>query len=235
MSDWRRESLAAFAARIGAFAADSVPHDFAVNPAVAEKVAAETGRFLPFFGNTTAYLLPASAQEYVARLADTLHARHGEHLAAPLPPALAHVTLHDLRASSQLAAVAADVFRDGPALGVAVAAARALGPVRCRLTYVFNLVNTSVVVGLQAVDEAAHRRLLAARDCVSHLVPHPHFTPHLTLAYYRSGPVAPEFPPALAATLRELSLKVRDYEVELLPELLHGLHFSSMATYWPVC
>ncbi|WP_258522256.1 2'-5' RNA ligase family protein [Actinomyces sp. Z5] len=115
-----------------------------------------------------------------------------------------------------------------------VARARTIGPIRTRCTAVFSLMNTSVVVGIRAVDEGEHRKLLSARPLFDEIVPSGPFTPHITVAYYRPEAPTPLAPDALRAVLGELTARVTGTPVMLTPERLHVLHFDSMSNYWAV-
>ena len=228
------ETLADFDERVGAFQADSVPAEpvFGLPASLEEKVARRIGVLRPFYGDTIAYFLDDQARELIGTIAHDLHGRFGESLSLPLPVGMAHVTLHDLHSGSDRARVWPLVEAGAATAAELVARARAIGPIRTRCTAVFNLVNTSVVVGIRAVDEYEQRRLLSARALFDEILPAGPFTPHITLAYYR--PEAPTAlpPDELRATLGELTGAVADRPVDLLPERLHALHFDSMSNYW---
>ncbi|WP_182112919.1 MULTISPECIES: hypothetical protein [unclassified Actinotalea] len=228
------ESLVEMSQRVGAFQRGSVPDEdvFEIAPAVTAKVAAVTGELLPFYGSTVVHYLNAGTCDLLTAVADDLYAACGDGLAAPLPPDSLHVTLHDLRASPHLEDIADAVFLDDPRTGALVAEARALGPVDMRFTTVFNMVNTSVVVGLLPASEADCARLLAARALLDEIVPSGPFTPHVTLAYYRPAAAAPVDPRHLAETLDRLTERVAERPVTLAPERLRSTHFSTMATFW---
>ncbi|PHP53153.1 hypothetical protein [Actinomyces ruminis] len=229
------ETLQEFDQRVRAFQADSVPDEpvFGLPPELEEKAAPRTGALRPFYGDTIAYFLDDQGCELVGAIMHDLHTRFGESLALPLPVEMAHVTLHDLHAGSDRAQVWPLVEAGAATAVELVARARAIGPIHTTCTAVFNLVNTSVVVGLRAVDEAEHRKLLLARALFDEIVPSGPFTPHITGAYYRPAAPTPLVPGALRAALGELTKGIAGRPVVLAPERLHALHFDSMGNYWP--
>ncbi|ADG75750.1 hypothetical protein Cfla_2866 [Cellulomonas flavigena DSM 20109] len=227
------ETSADMSQRVGSFQRGSVPDEdgFSIAPALREKVAPVTGELLPFHGSTVVHVLDAGTRDLLSAVADDLHAACGDGLAAPLPPGSFHVTLHDLRAAPRLEDVSDAVAQDDPRVSELVAEARALGPVQMRCTTVFNLMSTSVVVGLLPATEADCARLLAARALFDEVVPSGPFTPHVTLAYYRPSAPAPLDPRHLARTLDRLTEQVAGWPVTLAPERLRSTRFTSMATY----
>ncbi|SDN76824.1 hypothetical protein SAMN05216355_11351 [Actinomyces ruminicola] len=142
------------------------------------------------------------------------------------------MTLHDLHAGPDRAQVWPLVEAGAARVAELVARARAVGPIRTRCTAVFNLVNTSVVVGTRAVEEGEHHKLLSARALFDEIVPSGPFTPHITVAYYRPDAPIPLAPGALRAALSEFTVQISGKSVVLAPERLHALHFDSMSNYW---
>ena len=230
------ESFAAFRSRIASFQADSVHADgvLELRGSLRDKVEPVTGGFVPFFGNTTAWFLDPDALALVEKATDALHDVLGDALAQRLPLDLAHVTLHDLRASSDLAAVASEVFSDTGRLPELIARARAVGPVEVEFTWAYNSVNMSVVAGIQGASADDHDRLMAAHEVFEDVVRLGTLTPHVTLAYYRPDPPVPLVPSVLADVLGTVTATLAGRRFRLDPGRLHVLHFDSMANYWPV-
>ncbi len=227
------ETLSQFETRIEAFQTHSVPDEptFGLPPSLEEKVAPQAGALQSFYGDTVAYFLDDQARDLVARIGDRLHTHFGESLSVRLPADAAHVTLHDLHAGPQRARVWPKVEAHAAAAGELVAQARAFGPIRTACTAVFNMMNTSVVIGVKATDEHEHRKLLTARALFDHIVPSGPFTPHITLAYYRPAPPTALPPAEFRAALSALTADAAGTSVLLAPERLHLLHFSSMGDY----
>ena len=230
------ETLHEFDERTGSFQTDSVPYEpvFALPPSLEEKVAPRSGSLRPFHGNTVAYFLDDRVRDLVGSIASSLHARFGESLSLPLPVEMAHVTLHDLHASPDRDQVRPLVEASSARASALVARARGIGPIRTVATAVFNMMNTSVVIGVRAVDEEEHRKLLTARGLFDEVVPSGPFTPHITLAYYRPAMPVPLPPDEFRDALAQLTGRVADVPVALAPERLHALRFDSMGDYWAV-
>ena len=228
------EPLAPMTARTERFQQRSVPEEdiFGLAPAVRAKVEAGTGAWRPFYGSTVAYFLEPAARHLVDRVTDNLYAYCGDSLSARLPAESYHVTLHDLRSAEKLDDVASAVFLDTRRTGSMISTAHNVGDVRLLCTSVFNLMNTSVAVGLVPVSDDDCERLHVARGIFDEIVPSGHFTPHITLAYYRPDATVPLTPALLSQTLETLTESVVGQTVTLTPALLRALHFSSMATYW---
>ncbi|RRR26319.1 hypothetical protein EHS14_08380 [Schaalia georgiae] len=230
------ETLHEFDERIGSFQTDSVPYEpvFALPPSLEEKVVPRSGSLRPFHGDTIAYFLDDRVQDLVGSIASDLHARFGESLSLPLPVEMAHVTLHDLHASPDRAQVQPLVEASSAHAAGLVARARGIGPIRTMCTTVFNMMNTSIVIGVRAVDEEEHRKLLTARGLFDEIVPSGPFTPHITLAYYRPTMPAPLPPGEFRDALAQLTGRATGVPVVLAPERLHALRFDSMGNYWAV-
>ena len=230
------ETLHEFDKRIGMFQTNSVPDEpvFGLPPSLEEKVAPRVGSLLPFHGDTIAYFLDDQVRELVGLIANDLHARFGESLSEPLPVEMAHVTLHDLHASPDRDQVRPLVEASSARASALVARARGIGPIRTVATAVFNMMNTSAVIGVRAVDEEEHRKLLMARGLFDEVVPSGPFTPHITVAYYRPAMPVPLPPNEFRDALGELTGRVTGNPVALAPERLHAMRFDSMANYWAV-
>ena len=229
------ETLHEFDERIGSFQTDSVPYEpvFALPPSLEEKVAPRSGSLRPFHGDTVAYFLDDRVRDLVGSIASDLHARFGESLSEPLPVEMAHVTLHDLHASPDRDQVRPLVEASSARASALVARARGIGP-SARGTAVFNMMNTSAVIGVRAVDEEDHRKLLMARGLFDEVVPSGPFTPHITVAYYRPAMPVPLPPGEFRDALARLTGRVTGFPVALAPERLHTLRFDSMGGYWAV-
>ncbi|MBO3724889.1 hypothetical protein J5X07_07585 [Actinomyces bowdenii] len=228
------EELQEFDERITSFQSDSVPDEpvFGLPASLKEKIAPGCGALQPFHGDTIAYFLDARVMGLAGAIADELHLRFGESLSQPLPAAMAHVTLHDLHASSNREQVL-PVMESGTAIAARlVAQARAIGPIRAVCTAVFNLMNTSAAIGLRAANAEEHRKLVRARSLFDEMVPSGPFTPHITLAYYRPEPPVPLPPIDFRHALNELTGRIRGEPLTLAPDHLHLMRFDSMGNYW---
>jgi len=232
----RGETLAQMTARVSTFAFDSVPYEpsFGLPKSLNSKVIPSSGELAPFYGNTIVYELDAEVIAELDEITDSLYEEFAASLCTRISPDTYHLTLHDLHSSPQLPKVAANVFTDTPRALQLVDRARIVGPIAMRCTCVFNLVNTSIVVGLLPITDEDCERLAQARALFDEITPAGLFTPHITLAYYR--PDAPQElnPEKLRQLLAELSTEIDGLLVALHPGRLQLWQFASMANYWRI-
>ena len=162
--------------------------DFYTNPNLTHKVNL-AGEFLPFHGNTVVFDLSSDTKLALQGLQKELYQTAGWMLSQRIDPATFHMTLHDLVNAPELtddlkcrmlesevkAKSILDQWKGQPSL-------------RMKTTWLFNMVNTSIVLGLAPADEDSWHRLdemYAALESVVHLGYA--LTPHITMAYFRPG------------------------------------------------
>lgn len=230
------ESLQAMTARVNSFELNSVPAEtpFFVSDSAREKFEAITGEPRPFYGSTIIYDLDEEAKLWIDGLATRLHDELGEGLAQPLPRESFHLTLHDLRAHPQLSAMSDVLFWDSRQVPALLEQARSVGPISMTVNAVFNLMNTSAVIGLLPTTADDCERVLAARATFDSCVPSGAFTPHITLAYYRPDSPRPIDPSHYHALLKEFTGDYAGRIITCEPEKLAYTYFSDMCTYWSV-
>ncbi len=202
--------------------------DFVTNPNLEKKVSPD-GRLLPYYGNTVIYLFEEEETKALADVRDGLYRAAPFLLAEPLRTDTLHMTLHDLvnapvrseeltRRMSDACGKARELLKEWqnrPA-------------VRMHATCSFNMVNTSIVLGLKPSDEESARQLDEAYCRLESVVPLGYaLTPHVTLAYYRPGRYGQE-------ALWHLKNALGKVELDLLlrPERLVLCEFTSMNDYY---
>lgn len=177
------------------------PHDREDSPGTLEKRlrAFETnenlkakvdGRKLkPFYGNTAVFLLEDSQKQQLSGLQKELYETAGWMLAERLEPDTFHMTLHDLVNGPELTAGLEAKMEDTQLRAEALLQQWRSGPeLRMETTWLFNMVNTSVVLGLAPKDVETERRLSRMYSDLNQVVPLGHkLTPHITMAYYSPG------------------------------------------------
>lgn len=200
--------------------------EFATNPNLAQKVD-EKGEFLPFAGNTVVFLLPEDVKAQLEKLREDLYRAAPEMLARRLQTPTFHMTLHDLvNGPGELAALEERMREVEIPVRNLLAKWRGQAPLRMRGTWVFNMVNTSLVLGLAPADEECWRRLdgmycdLERVLCLGYGL-----TPHITLAYYRPGVYAAEtvrrLREALGPVELELELRMEDLVLQTFEDMNH--------------
>lgn len=192
------------------------------------------GKLLPFYGNTAVFLLDEGVKKKLYGLQDELYAAAGGMLADRLEMDTFHMTLHDLANGTR---------KDGALAGqmewMEREAKRALSgwydvrPIQMRATWMFNMVNTSVVLGLEPVEwDDSFWRLEQLYGLLQGVRPLNYaMTPHITLAYYK--PLCDGYGPAQAAALAGALRKV-ELDVTLRMEDLVIQEFTSMNHYQTV-
>lgn len=228
------ENLAGFWNRVGSFIFDSLPHAgcLETNPGLEQKVD-DAGSFRPFAGSTTVFTLPEECLDRLETIQSLLYDRCGDVLARRLEKSSFHITLHDLVSGAPSPELEGRIraIREQ-----AMAAVRSIAEsgetVRLHSTRLFNMVNTSMVLGFAPADEESCRRLMAyyeALQGVLHLG-YP-LTPHVTLGYFRPGMIGED---ALSRLRRVVDLvgERECFSVELPVSRLEYQHFSDMGRYW---
>lgn len=199
---------------------------FVTNPNLTKKVD-DNRDFRGFIGNTTVFLLDESTKRKISSLQDELYAAADFILAKPLESSTFHMTLHDLingpegeqGLEERMTSVVAPVrmylqqFRTQPSL-------------KMHTTWMFNMVNTSIVLGLKPADEDSYRRLDAMYQALEQIVPLGYtLTPHITLAYFRPGcytaAEAAKLSHALRAVEMEITLRMENLVLQNFADMNH--------------
>jgi hypothetical protein len=204
---------------------DSEP--FSTNPNLVKKVD-KKGRFREFTGNTTVFLLDESTKSKIGALRDELYAAAGFMLADPLQTATFHLTLHDLVNGPTDAEGIADQMKavSEPAKAL-IQGFRQQPPLKMRTTWMFNMVNTSIVLGLKPVDADGEQRLGSMYQAFEKILPLGYaLTPHITLAYFLPGTYTAQEAAKLSHALRPV-----DLDIELRMENLVLQNFLDMNHY----
>lgn len=202
---------------------------FTTNQSLRKKVD-EDGRFLPFGGNTTVFLLNDQIKQKLQNLQQELHDTASWMLAQPLDPSTFHMTLHDLangpEGDMDLAERMADAGRKATAL---LLQWEGRPPLRMHTTWMFNMVNTSIVLGLAPADEDSWQRLdemYCALESVVHLGYG--LTPHITLAYYRPGSYSQQELDVLKRALHPVEMDVELRMEDLVYQIFRDMnHYES--------
>lgn len=184
------ENYQAFLARINFFETSEIyfgKEPFVTNPSVSQKVD-EQNKFRKFYGDTVVFNLDETTKRKISTYVEHLYQTACECFCEKLDTSTFHMTLHDLSNSPVLEDVAAQIFENEIKIAEI---AKTIPPqtIRMKSKYIFNMVNTSLVLGLYPVNEEEYDKLMSLYrifDSVKEL--HYPLTPHITLAYYnRNG------------------------------------------------
>lgn len=204
--------------------------DFTTNPNLRKKVDA-AGNLLPFLGNTVVFLLEDDTKESLRHLQESLYQAAPDMLAQPLQMSTFHMTLHDLANGTpeqaglqeymrytmdQVLQILPD-WKDAP-------------PLRMKTTWLFNMVNTSVVLGLAPADDDSWRRLDEMYMALESVVNLGYaMTPHITMAYFLPGTYSSEQVQQLSAVLRTVDLDIAlDMKNLVLQEFFDMNHYETV-------
>lgn len=242
-----RESLADLHGRIAEFAPGSLYFSDSLCTRGNEKLTCkvnEDGTLKPFPGNTTVFMFDEQENKWIENLQSRLYADQdlaNALFADRLGEETFHMTLHDLANPS--------TWKDGHTIeNTREAALKVLAeikkdfkePIRMRPTWMFSMLNISILLGLEPVDDENCSRLLEMFERFHEVVPlsWPKLTPHITLAYYRPMEASWEQLEKLRAILNghneyyENNKDHEDYPVFLLrPENLFYQEFADMNNY----
>lgn len=175
-----------FLSRIGEFQLpdmDLGKSYFKGRPSLADKID-ENNRLKDFFGDTVVFELDGQTKENIGLLADEIFRECSDCFAERLDTSTLHTTLHDLSNSPRREGIAKDMERNLSEIK------KRLGKfgkrtVRTRTGVIFNMVNTSLVMGLLPINEDEHKKLMELYEIIDEVKPaiYP-LTPHITLGYY---------------------------------------------------
>ena len=203
---------------------------FRGNPSIALKVD-EDNSFRPFYGDTVVFNLDDATKEKLEKIVDSINEVAPECFCERLVPNTFHMTLHDLSNSPVLEDVATELFHN-ELKAVKIAEKIANQKIKMRSKYIFNMVNTSLVMGLYPTDEEEYNKLMDLYylfDDVKKLG-YP-LTPHITLSYYNVDGFSVESARKLENIVKELNENEMEIEIELDTKELFYQKFVSMNDY----
>ena len=159
---------------------------FKVNPSLAKKVRKDN-TFSEFYGDTVVFALDDGDKSKLKEYVDTLYRAVPQCFCERLGSNTFHVTLHDLSNSSELSDVAEEMLINEQKIVEAKRNIQERGKVDVRLKskYIFNMVDTSLVLGLYPATERDYAELMELYSVIDGVkkLSYP-FSPHITLAYY---------------------------------------------------
>lgn len=184
--------------------------DFSTNPNLSKKVNSD-GAFLPFYGNTVVFNLSREVKAALQQLQEELYQSAGWMLSQKLEPSTFHMTLHDLVNDPNMS----EGLRTGMAESEAKAKEilnqwRGRQPLHMKTTWLFNMVNTSIVLGLAPADEASWHELDEMYMTLESVIPLGYgLTPHITMAYFKPGTYSQRDLSCLRRALHPVELDVK--------------------------
>lgn len=194
------------------FRNNSIPLDqvFQIHSQVWDKVAAD-GKYKPFYGNTVVFQLSNPVKNELCEIQKRLYLAAEDMLAERLHSDTFHMTLHglcDSPADCLPENFYETMYRYGTQARDLIAKWQNMPPLKMRATCTFNLVNTSIVLGLEPCDIHTEQQLSAMYEELQGVVRFPYpLMPHITLAYYRPGKYTVQHAKKLAGVLGTVKMQ----------------------------
>jgi len=196
----------------------------------------EDGTFRRFIGDTVVFDLEQSQKQLIKTdYIDPLYSVSGDCFAEMFNESTLHMTLHDLNSSEyDDYDVLKNMFDTEVELAKILRNVTTL-PDRIDMvtTCVFNMVNTSLVIGLKPKTPKAYYELMTLYQVVDEIyqLPYP-FTPHITLAYYRRNGFEGKQLEEIERVVNEMNCK--RHEITLFPSRLYYQKFVNMNEFFSI-
>lgn len=224
-----------FKNRIYSFEPNSFSDDLKkieVNVNLKDKVTSD-GEFKQFYGDTVVFELTESEKAILTNYQDMLYDNCGECFAERLPKSTFHMTLHDLNNSvnytniqkemEESKAKVSKIFKE-------LIDTQGNTTIKLKSSYAFNMVNTSIVLGLEPVNEEEYDKLMLLYNKFEQVkkLGYP-LTPHITLAYYRHKNIELDSINKLKEVIKEINSS--EMVIDLKLENLCYQYFTNMKDY----
>ena len=203
---------------------------FTPNPSVWKKVQ-ENQQFSPFYGDTVVFDLSAEEKTSINEIVNILDTDFSDYFGERLIYSTFHMTLHDLSNSPILEEVSASMQENETTLRRLLAEHPVEKQViRMKSKAIFNMVNTSIVMGLYPENEQEFHKLMSLYEIVNQMkqLPYP-LTPHITLTYFNRNGFGEEVMERMKQIV--FRLNQQSYSFELSTERLVYQHFTNMNSY----
>jgi len=233
-----RESYEDFLERIFSFENPNFTfglEKFEPSGSVVAKVDAD-GKFSRFVGDTVVFDLEPLQKRFIqTRYIEPLYRVAPECFAEKFHESTLHMTLHDLNSSEyDDYEVLKKMFETEVELAKRLQdVASTPDSIHMVTTCVFNMVNTSLVLGLIPKSDADYHKLMKLYYLVDEVcqLPYP-LTPHITLAYYNRYGFEGEKLRAIERTVNEMN--GRNHEIVLSTSRLYYQKFVSMNEFFNI-
>lgn len=204
--------------------------NFIPNTSVLKKIDADN-HFCKFYGDTVVFDLDYNIKKKTSDIVNEFYKNAHECFCERLVSNTFHMTLHDLSNSPILNDISAEVFGNEVKLIEMLKSKPVQNlTIRMKTNYIFNMVNTSLVLGLYPADETEYKKLMNLYQFVDGIkcLPYP-LTPHITLAYYNRKGFSQDSIRKLEKIVNELNKS--GFEIELSADKLVYQKFTSMNNY----
>ena len=181
-----RENYQEFLSRIHVFEKrnlDLGKSYFKGRPSLAHKID-ENNKLKSFFGDTVVFELDDHTKERINNIFFKIYNLVPECFSERLDPKTLHMTLHDLSNSPDRDSIACDMESNFNRIQLTTDSIKK-EKIKMRTSFIFNMVNTSLVLGLVPEDEYEFNKLMRLYYIIDNIkqAEYP-LTPHITLSYY---------------------------------------------------
>lgn len=206
---------------------------FKSNPSLAKKVNPDNS-FRDFFGDTVVFDLDIPTKKRLEKWLDKLYDKVPECFCERLATDMFHMTLHDLSNSEIFPEIGEELAENEKKVLQRFKDIEVGNTIKMRSMYIFNMVNTSLVLGLYPTDENEYKKLMALYQVFDEVkkLDYP-LTPHITLAYYNVNGFDEEAARKLEKLVQEINTCELNHhwEVPLDVRELYYQRFQSMNDY----
>ena len=169
--------------------------------------------FCDFYGDTVVFDLEEEDKTWLAALVQKLYDEVPACFAEAFPVSSYHMTLYDLSSGSRLtsgsrlSSLIPELESNRQKLKEQLAARSLFSPkIKMRSSFIFNMVDTSLVMGLVPDREVDYVNLMSLYRLVDDVMPLSYLcTPHVTLAYYNADGFSAEEARKLKKLVAELN------------------------------
>ena len=232
----RLETLQEFQARVGSYNRTSLPVNSGmdINGNLWKKVD-EFGKMKTFVGNTTVFLLPEEVKAKIHVIQNKLYEVCPDVFAEPLVADTFHITLHDLlngEESDDLKWRIGEIQHKAKQFVYQIAEKNE--EIRLKSSVLFNMVNTSMVLGFEPADEESCQKMMEYYELLQEVVylNYP-LTPHVTVAYFKPCRIEAEQVHDIQNVIHWVN-KQEAIEVTLNTKMLVYQLFQHMNCYYSV-
>ena len=205
---------------------------FKGNPSIPQKVNKDNS-FRSFYGDTVVFELDEAFKKQLAEYLDILYGTVPQCFCEKISPTTFHVTLHDLSNSTDLQSIEQELIENERKI---IEKAQEIKKhkneiIKMKSNAVFNMVNTSLVIGLYPSSKKDFNKIMALHGICDDVkkLSYPFYTPHITLAYYNINGFDLRSAEALSETVEKLNEKLID--IDLNVNDLYYQRFTSMNDY----
>ena len=181
------ETLSEFRQRTNSFNQSSLNSEgFYTNHNLINKINYD-GKMSEFIGNTVVFSITDDVKNIIYNIQNKLYVECRDILAKPLSKDTFHITLHDLINGKPSDEINNKIENIQPlALKLVNDISNRNFNIKLQSTFLFNMVNTSMVVGFEPVDDKSCMELMKYYEMFQEIVnlDYP-LTPHVTVAYFK--------------------------------------------------